>query len=298
MESTESMTSTLDIHEVEELVKNGRLLDKNNPTVVAVSGNMVVKEGFDIFRTEGLAMQFIRERTSISVPRPISYLSNPSTDGELLSRRAYLVMEMLRGVTLRSVLGHLQKPQKNAIIKDLRKVTTLLRRLDEPASWGMIGKGGAYHGGFFQHLYTAKPCRPCPPNSLRDIKDWFIGVLPQWQRIQFEAGGRLADRIQPTFVEHESVFSHGDLCPENILVNPMILRITGIIDWAGAGWYPRFWDHFVAIRTKLNYHTEEYSDWHYIYSRVFGLYPEEATGFNLLVQNALLTVSNNTSVGL
>ncbi|EIW56353.1 uncharacterized protein TRAVEDRAFT_87954, partial [Trametes versicolor FP-101664 SS1] len=42
------------------------------------------------------------------------------------------------------------------------------------------------------------------------------------------------------------MFSHGDLTPWNIMVHNG--RISGVVDWAEAGWYPYFWDSFVLER--------------------------------------------------
>lgn len=81
--------------------------------------------------------------------------------------------------------------------------------------------------------------------------------------------------IDAALVEHEFMFSHGDLRSENILISPETLRIKSVIDWAGAGCYPRFWDHFVAAGTRYTYATEAYEDWKDIYTQVFPLYPKE-----------------------
>ncbi len=39
-----------------------------------------------------------------------------------------------------------------------------------------------------------------------------------------------------------SVSTHGDIAPRNILVDESG-RITGIIDWELAGWYPEYWEY-------------------------------------------------------
>ncbi|KAI0032374.1 hypothetical protein K488DRAFT_33700, partial [Vararia minispora EC-137] len=39
-------------------------------------------------------------------------------------------------------------------------------------------------------------------------------------------------------------FTHGDLVPKNIMVDPSDgYRITGILDWENAGFYPSFWEY-------------------------------------------------------
>ena len=39
-----------------------------------------------------------------------------------------------------------------------------------------------------------------------------------------------------------SVFTHADIAPRNIMVDAQY-RITGIIDWEAAGWYPDYWGY-------------------------------------------------------
>lgn len=40
-------------------------------------------------------------------------------------------------------------------------------------------------------------------------------------------------------------FTHGDLTPLNIMVSgpPGFCRVTAVIDWEQAGWYPEYWEH-------------------------------------------------------
>ena len=43
-------------------------------------------------------------------------------------------------------------------------------------------------------------------------------------------------------VKHDIVFTHADLNLRNILVDEMG-RISGIVDWECAGWYPEYWEY-------------------------------------------------------
>ena len=45
--------------------------------------------------------------------------------------------------------------------------------------------------------------------------------------------------------EHEIVFTQGDLRPDNIMVKKG--RVTAIIDWEMAGWYPDYWEFAKAF---------------------------------------------------
>ena len=53
---------------------------------------------------------------------------------------------------------------------------------------------------------------------------------------------------------HEIVFTHGDLNLRNVMVQNG--RISGIIDWENAGWFPDYWEY-----TKIHYVTKLHKRW-------------------------------------
>lgn len=71
-------------------------------------------------------------------------------------------------------------------------------------------------------------------------------------------------------------------------MDPNTLRITGVIDWAWAGWHPRFWDRLVAYRAHLTYGMAQKMgiNWKSIFEKVFPLYNEEAIAFDELLDAA------------
>jgi aminoglycoside phosphotransferase (APT) family kinase protein len=59
---------------------------------------------------------------------------------------------------------------------------------------------------------------------------------------------------EPSRRGHRIVFTHADLNPRNILVDRVALadgstgwRVTGIVDWETAGYYPEYWDYTKAL---------------------------------------------------
>jgi aminoglycoside phosphotransferase len=48
--------------------------------------------------------------------------------------------------------------------------------------------------------------------------------------------------------KHGIVFTHGDLRPRNIIVKNG--RITAIVDWEMAGWYPDYWEFVKAFHLE------------------------------------------------
>jgi len=41
----------------------------------------------------------------------------------------------------------------------------------------------------------------------------------------------------------QSVFTHADLAPRNIIIDQSTFEVTGILDWECAGWYPAYWEY-------------------------------------------------------
>ena len=49
---------------------------------------------------------------------------------------------------------------------------------------------------------------------------------------------------------HDIYFTHGDLVPRNILIKDG--HLSGIVDWAMAGWYPAYWEFVRACWHRGN----------------------------------------------
>lgn len=70
---------------------------------------------------------------------------------------------------------------------------------------------------------------------------------------------------------HEIVFTHGDLNLRNVMVKDG--KLSGVVDWATAGWYPEYWDY-----TKGHFVTKMHWRWLKMLDKVFeelGDYREE-----------------------
>lgn len=50
------------------------------------------------------------------------------------------------------------------------------------------------------------------------------------------------------------MFTHGDLTQHNIIVQGN--KVTGLIDWKYAGWYPEYWEY-----VKFSERFSEHLDW-------------------------------------
>ncbi|EZF54424.1 hypothetical protein H103_02867 [Trichophyton rubrum CBS 288.86] len=70
-------------------------------------------------------------------------------------------------------------------------------------------------------------------------------------------------------VNYSTKFTHADLSPSNIMVKDG--KITAIIDWEFAGWFPEYWEY-----TKIYYGFREFrKDFYSEVKHFFTTYPEE-----------------------
>lgn len=115
---------------------------------------------------------------------------------------------------------------------------------------------GSWPDGPFKNLWFQCPSRPTAEfHSFRDFHAYFINqawdkswFLPHVLQID-EYCSRNSAYSTPTL-------SHGDLHPQNVLVNDG--RIVAILDWETLGWYPSFWEF-----TRVIYATYYPESWRY-----------------------------------
>jgi len=67
---------------------------------------------------------------------------------------------------------------------------------------------------------------------------------------------------------HTIYFTHGDLNLRNILVEDG--RVTGIVDWTCAGWYPGYWELGKAV-----YVHQRFQKWRDLWATILPDYEEE-----------------------
>ncbi|KAJ6048260.1 uncharacterized protein N7446_010943 [Penicillium canescens] len=98
-------------------------------------------------------------------------------------------------------------------------------------------------------------------NQLRDLNGGYIGAIDRSKAVigQFASieGGPFDSEqhqlpiycdIMPNLRLWRTMrfFTHANFCPRNILVEGG--RVTAILDWEYAGWYPEHWEYIQALR--------------------------------------------------
>lgn len=209
------------------------------------------------YHVEAHTLRLVEQFTRIPAPRPVDVLGTP--------RFSYLLMTCVPGRPIGPMIDTMTDEELKQVVLDLKEYVSQLRNIPRPTTDFQIcnSEGGG-------------------------LLDWRI---PDSQReeLRFKTEADFNNYLTDPFCEeirqraarshdicHEIVFTHGDLNPRNILAENG--KITGIVDWENAGWFPEYWEF-----TKAHYTVRSLIRWLAdVIDRVFERYRDE-----LLVENML-----------
>ena len=196
-----------------------------SPKVARIPYQQLIK--FRCHRSEFEAIQFVKQHTNIPLPR----ITEVYEDGDY----QHLVVECAVGEPLDSAWPTMTTDQKHNITKELKAYVGELRSLNPPVQ-GIVGSTMLSSG--YDHRLGGS--RFGPFQNIADFHTFVRRETPvnAWD----ESVSRIHGRPDP----YEVKFTHGDLCPNNVIVDNG--RITAIIDWEFAGWFPEYWEY-----TKMHY---------------------------------------------
>jgi tRNA A-37 threonylcarbamoyl transferase component Bud32 len=209
----------------EDDLAQGAILASNTARkVLKIGANMVVKFGPEVNLTEADAIMYIRDNTTIPVPRIFDAFKK---DG-----KNYIVMEYVQGVLLKDIWLNISKEEKSVIVFELRNFICQLRRLSVPKDVliGSVTGGPAIDRRQFGSVSGG------PFRSEHDFNEWQLAQLhpevPESRRDMY---------VDMHTTGHQIFFTHGDLGPHNVIVKDG--HVGAIIDWEFSGWYPEHWDY-------------------------------------------------------
>ena len=215
--------------------------------VFRCNANVVVKVVPDVKDyTEYTSMQYLLEHApGIPVPRPLGLV--------VLNARSYIFMSFIPGLTLDKVWPTLPQDRKISIRDQLNDLLLSLKELRRPDGMPLGGTSGE---GCKDTRRQTRICQE-PITTTAEFED-FLFSNPHF-------GGPVYIAFLRRFLSSPKaavVFSHGDIRPENIVVQPDdAYLISGILDWEKSGFYP---DYFESIKAASNMSTSESDDW-YLY---------------------------------
>ncbi|KAJ5078014.1 aminoglycoside phosphotransferase-related-related [Anaeramoeba ignava] len=193
---------------------------------------------WDTIKTENEVAihKFVLENTTIPIPKIYSFSSIPD---EILGYE-YIIMEKKEGVRIATIWNSLNQEKKEIILLQIVDILAQLRKFtfDKIGSL-QIDKNGNYilskpidltTGPFdtFQDFLKAQIEYRIP--SIQN-NERFCKYIPFIEKF--------LEKIIPK-VEYKGKFvlTHLDIGPDNILIDPKTLQITGVLDWEWAGSYP------------------------------------------------------------
>ncbi|KAJ6457027.1 kinase-like domain-containing protein [Mycena vitilis] len=239
--------------------------------VVDIGDNVVVKYGtaLRVSPEEGQATRFVASSTCVRVPEIYAILHDDATGV------TYLIQEKLPGTSLKDLLPRLDEAARATIAKELKAILGQLAALDGAGDMGLFGRPFTYGDLFFPNFDFHDP------GGKIETTEAFVHWIPLRLESMFGLEQKQIDRHFD--FSRRPIFSHGDFVPENILV--VDGHVSGLIDWAAAGWYPYFWNYYVGNRRRR---MPDFSDgkWEAMLGIMMDEYPDEFQAFRALAVDA------------
>jgi len=199
--------------------------------VLFLSPKICVKYGYFQDVSEAVTMQFIAQKTIIPVPRVYCAFRHKEV--------TYIVMERLEGNYVGQGWVRRSKESKQIIFDQLIHMIKQMRDLAPPEHVGVANVNG--DSLFDGRLPAALDrLRFGPFKSVVAFHDYLRRGIMEGPSPYPEVGELIAMHQR----EWPLRFTHGDLSSLNILANGD--KVTGIVDWETAGWYPSYWEYTSA----------------------------------------------------
>ncbi|RBR05991.1 hypothetical protein FVER53590_29302 [Fusarium verticillioides] len=211
----------------------------------------------DTLRNEYNALKVLEAKTTIPGPRVFDMVCLNNDEDDL----SYLLISRVPGTSLAICRDALSDQDYANLSAQLKDCVSQLRDISKPTNNGMV---------ICNTLGEA--CRD--PR----IRDWSpIGPFPD--EASFSQNLRFSD--EPSRRGHKIVFTHGDLNPRNIMMERISSsagvsgwRLSGIIDWETAGYYPEYWDYTKSMFESFRWSRRHNNMMQDVFSE-FGDYSEE-----------------------
>ncbi|PPQ63973.1 hypothetical protein CVT24_009097 [Panaeolus cyanescens] len=197
------------------------------------SRNVVWKYTHDL--TEELqAAKFAKDVVGIPGPQIFHHAPIPSPRPDLSywdrPKVWYICMEKCPGVPLISVLESMTDDELDIVARQMREILQKMATV-KSSTLGNVN-GGPLCNPFFGWQHSP----PRAFQSCSEFIDYFRRLLTP------VIGSRDIEAIlQHMPIDDDIHFVHGDLLPQNIMVEGT--RITAVIDWCTAGFYPAYWEY-------------------------------------------------------
>ena len=218
--------------------------------IVDLGDGTLVKYGTRVHPGEGYALRIVRESTATTLlPKVFDIVTDDAKN------ETYIIQQKLPGTLLSEMLftnnptatttttTTIDEPTLLSIASELRTFLAELSKLDgDGKRLGLVGRDGCFDHGvlarYDMRAYRGGGCMEGITTTERFVR--WIDEYP----MHGPSRQQRDDWIKNFQFHLPTMFSHGDLQPENILIDGG--HLSGIIDWENAGWYPYFWNDYMA----------------------------------------------------
>jgi tRNA A-37 threonylcarbamoyl transferase component Bud32 len=227
-----SLPTTAQIECSEEI-----LVERLGAKVVITPPCFVVKYGSGVNLEEGRTMIFVKEYTTVPVPRVYALFIDPKTG------KKYIIMERIHGNSLADEWSSLDGREKKNLGLQIREHLQSLRHIRSKAFCSVASK--PLRDAVF---YTAdKSVNGAGPfNSESQLNRAIVEIYKLSESEIVQQKAQDCERVLSSELrKHKSVFTHGDLQPKNIMitVSSDLKKRVVFIDWETAGFYPDYWEY-------------------------------------------------------
>lgn len=204
------------------------LYDFASSTIKRYSDNTVLKSGEKDRRESEAAALNLAAELGLPTPRVHEIKeTGKNVDG---ADEVTIRMDFVEGQTLEKVWPTLSVEEKRDYCRQLRGILERMRQAEWPGT--LIGSCDG-RVVFDPRLYGVKVGEPF--HTEEELNKFILDVHDM-----------TPPPIRDTLAKHQRtdhriVFTHGDLHQGNIMVKDG--KITGLLDWEFAGWYPEYWDY-------------------------------------------------------
>ncbi|RAL09903.1 kinase-like protein [Aspergillus homomorphus CBS 101889] len=204
-------------------------------TVLLHDLSYVSKAGSGIGPAEVESMRLVSRHTSV----PISHVIH-TTFNAYYGR---IEMSIVPGVSLDTRWDMLDERSKESVCRQTWNLIAKVQAIPRPPELDGFVRCGV--DGSAPRDYIFKDLQD-PPRALRSDAELRARVHERYVHFggyQYEY--ELSEMLPRS---DRTVFTHADIAPRNIMIDEEN-KITGILDWEHAGWYPEYWEYAQILRS-------------------------------------------------
>lgn len=208
---------------------------------------------------EVFALHFVRRHASIPAPKVLGAWWRPdeiqkTANGEIYGCPCYLLMTRMPGVTLGNAWPLMTDKDKVAVLRDLADYVLQLRNIPPPPNHedriSSITGSAMRDSGLT--IWEA-----VGPFTFHESVDF---LMDTWIEDRPAKEERFKEILLRNLAKAGVFCTHADLHFNNIMVHKpsksSTYRVSGIVDWTSAGWYPVYWEAFNARKDE-----PQFRDW-------------------------------------